>query len=258
MGAVDLQNAYETDSKAVKSLLRSTIRSAMDPTNTSYNITTIKLDFSNGRLLVGDDPRYIYRSPVMTVETIPIDSTYDSERDVSIASEIIEGGTRKYAGGGSIAAAIECGRSSEINSSMLNTMADGESTVTAYDYFRAYLKANDLSEGEYPFIPNENDASHISKEDIVKWIEDGERAVTNSVPQKADRQVTSMNSFSTLKSISSTSTTTTFEKSNYGIREIVDENVGDNDTLEDVTSLASTIESSENYFSETPIIRTPY
>uniref|UniRef100_A0AC35FGL5 Uncharacterized protein n=1 Tax=Panagrolaimus sp. PS1159 TaxID=55785 RepID=A0AC35FGL5_9BILA len=234
MGAVDLQNAYETDSKAVKSLLRSTIRSAMDPTNTSYNITIIKLDFSNGRLLVDNDPRYIYRSPVMTVETNPIDPTYYSERDLSIASEKIEGGIRKYAGGGSIAAAaaIGCGRSLETNSSMLNAMADGESTVTAYDYYRAYLKANDLSDCEYPFIPNENDASHISKEDIVKWIEDGEKAITTSVPQKAARE--------------------------YGIREIAGEHVDDNDTNEDVTSLASTIQSSENDFSETPIIRTPY
>uniref|UniRef100_A0A914PYQ4 Uncharacterized protein n=1 Tax=Panagrolaimus davidi TaxID=227884 RepID=A0A914PYQ4_9BILA len=212
MGAVDLQNAYETDSKAVKSLLRSTIRSAMDPTNTNYNITTIKLDFSNGLLLVGNDPRYVYRSPVMTVETIPFDPIYDSERDVSIASEIIEGGTRKYAGGESIAAAaLECERSLETNSSMLNAIADGESTVTAYDYYRAYLNANDLSEVEYPFIPNENDASHISKEDIVKWIEDGEKAITTSVPQKAAWEVTSMNSFSTLESVSST---TTFEKPN--------------------------------------------
>uniref|UniRef100_A0A914QLU6 Uncharacterized protein n=1 Tax=Panagrolaimus davidi TaxID=227884 RepID=A0A914QLU6_9BILA len=64
-----------------------------------------------------------------------------------------------------------------------------------------------------------------------------------------------MNSFSTLESVSST---TTFEKSNYGVREIANKFDNDN-TLEDVTSLASTNESSENDdFSETPIIRTPY
>uniref|UniRef100_A0A914QHS7 Uncharacterized protein n=1 Tax=Panagrolaimus davidi TaxID=227884 RepID=A0A914QHS7_9BILA len=164
----------------------------------------------------------------------------DSGSDVSIASEIIEGGKRKYAGGESIAAAaaIECERSLETNSSMLNAMADGEeSTVTAYDFDRAYLKANDLSEAKYPFIPIENDASHTSKADIVKWIEDA---------KKSAWEVTSMNSFSTFKSDSST----TSEKSNYGIREIANELVNDNDdnTLEDVISLASTNESNENEF----------
>uniref|UniRef100_A0AC35GD13 Uncharacterized protein n=1 Tax=Panagrolaimus sp. PS1159 TaxID=55785 RepID=A0AC35GD13_9BILA len=214
----------------------------------------------------------------------------DSESDISIASEIIEGGTRKYAGGGeNIAAAIGCERSLETNSSMLNAMADGESTETVYDFYQAYLKANDLSEVEYPFIPNENDASHISKEDIVKWIEDGKKSAwevtsmnsfstlksdSSTTSEKSNDashiskedivkwiedckksawKVTSMNSFSTLKSDSSK----TSEKSNYGIREIADEHVdnNDDDTLEDVISLASTNESNDNDFPETPIIR---
>uniref|UniRef100_A0A914Q8B3 Uncharacterized protein n=1 Tax=Panagrolaimus davidi TaxID=227884 RepID=A0A914Q8B3_9BILA len=86
------------------------------------------------------------------------------------------------------------------------------------------------------------DASRTSKEDIVKWIENG---------KKSAWEVTSMNSFSTLKSDSST----TSEKSDYGIREIANELVNDNDdnTLEDVFSLASTNESSDE-FSETLII----
>uniref|UniRef100_A0A914PZU4 Uncharacterized protein n=1 Tax=Panagrolaimus davidi TaxID=227884 RepID=A0A914PZU4_9BILA len=90
----------------------------------------------------------------------------------STASEIIEGGKRTYAGGESIAAdAIECERSLESNSSMFYTIADGEeSSLTAFDYYHAYNKSNNLCEAEYPFILNENTHTiYCSSEEGLHW-----------------------------------------------------------------------------------------
>uniref|UniRef100_A0A914PN28 Uncharacterized protein n=1 Tax=Panagrolaimus davidi TaxID=227884 RepID=A0A914PN28_9BILA len=241
MVALNLQNAYESDSKAVKSLIRSTIRSAMNPSNPNYNITSIKLDFSRGHLHVGDDdPRYVYRSPVMTIETIPIGPSFDREINVSNQSKSLEDETRKLSGsengGGEI--------SFETNPSMLNAMADG--TPSEYDIYQAYLETNDLSEAECPFIFNQNDANHISQKDDVMCVKDGEKATT-FVPQKSvSEEITSMNSFSNLKSVSS-----------YAIREIADElndNDDDGDGKYDITSFTSSDETQSDDFFDVQII----
>uniref|UniRef100_A0A914PUI0 Uncharacterized protein n=1 Tax=Panagrolaimus davidi TaxID=227884 RepID=A0A914PUI0_9BILA len=248
MVALNLQNEYESDSKAVKSLIRSTIRSAMNsPSNTNYNITSIKLDFSRGHLHIGDDdPRYVYHSPVMTIKTIPIGPTFDRETDVSNQSKMLEDETRKLSGSESGGGEI----SFETNPSMLNAMA-GE--PSEYDIYQAYLETNDLSEAECPFIFDQNDANHISQKDDVMRVEDGEKATT-SVPQKAASEITSMNSFSNLKSVSSIIS----GKSDYVIHEIADElnddDDADDDGEHDITSFTSSDETQSDEFFDVQII----
>uniref|UniRef100_A0A914Q4E3 Uncharacterized protein n=1 Tax=Panagrolaimus davidi TaxID=227884 RepID=A0A914Q4E3_9BILA len=243
MVALNLQNAYESDSKAVKSLIRSTIRSAMNPSNPNYNITSIKLDFSRGHLHVGDDdPRYVYRSPVMTIETIPIGPLFDREINVSNQSKSLEDETRKLSGS-------ESG-GGETNSSMLNSVAD--EVPSEYIIYQAYLKTNNLLEAECPFIFDQNDANHILQKDNVMCVEDGEKATT-FVPQKSASEITSLNSFSDLKSVSSIIS----EKSDYVIREIADElndDDADDDGKQDITSFASSDETQSDEFFGVQII----
>uniref|UniRef100_A0AC34FLE3 Uncharacterized protein n=1 Tax=Panagrolaimus sp. ES5 TaxID=591445 RepID=A0AC34FLE3_9BILA len=238
MGALNLKNAHAADSKLIKSRVRSTIRAAMDPLNPNYMITSIKIDFSNGPLLVGDDPRYVYRSPEMTIEAIPVGPSPYSESDVSIASEIVDSGTRHCAGGEVSAFNNDCEEQLlKGNPSILNEMEDGLPTENAYEIYQTYLKANDLTEEEHPFIPNDTDTNHMSKENIVQWMEEGERATT-SAPQKAEWE--------------------------YGIREI-DRLLlySDAETLKDVASLESADDDSDSFvsgddFSDVPIIHTPF
>uniref|UniRef100_A0A914Y3N3 Uncharacterized protein n=1 Tax=Panagrolaimus superbus TaxID=310955 RepID=A0A914Y3N3_9BILA len=196
---------------------------------------------------------YSTLSPEMTIEAIPIIS-YD-ESDVSIASETVNSGSRQYAGG-EVTAIQNGDEIVETNPSMLNAMVNGLPTENASEIYRAYLNANDLTENEHLFLPKENDANYMSKENIVQWIKEGEKATTTSAPQQAEWEVTSMNSYSNLESILSTS-----EKVDYGIREINHDGCRDDETLKDVISLASVDESdsiASSDFSDVPIIHTPH
>uniref|UniRef100_A0AC34G1V9 Uncharacterized protein n=1 Tax=Panagrolaimus sp. ES5 TaxID=591445 RepID=A0AC34G1V9_9BILA len=185
----------------------------------------------------------------MATEEIPISLSSNNESNISIASETVNSDLRKIA---SAEAAIEdVDEILATNSSMFNSISDGLPNENAYKIYQTYLKANDLTEDDFSLLPDNTHASHMLKENIVQWIENGEGVVH----QKAKWEVTSRNSLSTLESLSLNS-----GKDDYGIREHGHlDGYSDEETIKDVASLASVDESdSESDFSDAPIIHKPH
>uniref|UniRef100_A0A7E4VEM0 Peripheral subunit-binding (PSBD) domain-containing protein n=1 Tax=Panagrellus redivivus TaxID=6233 RepID=A0A7E4VEM0_PANRE len=179
MGYVDLEAAYKTDSALITSRVRATIKQAMNLENRVLMLTTMKLDFSDGQLLVGEIPGFIYRSPEVKIETIPLCPV---EPIVESNATTTSSKHRRQPAGADVYEQSPA-RSVRSSLSLLKEYAPflkAECRALPSAVPRAVIhefldgQKIDVKEVAVPNPPVE-EVGHMTAKDIMKWIEDGEK-----------------------------------------------------------------------------------
>uniref|UniRef100_A0AC34QI96 Uncharacterized protein n=1 Tax=Panagrolaimus sp. JU765 TaxID=591449 RepID=A0AC34QI96_9BILA len=183
MGGFDLAAAYSGDLELVTSQIRETIRHAVNPNNHMTTLTSIKIDFANGQLLTAEDPRYVYRSPEVKIEVIPLK---ENDLPIEVDSEPDSGASPP----------LRFGAGADVYSPLLNVTSREDTfpketapflkceirklpSCVPNAVFHELIDAKSVAVvQEKTKPPPEHEVRYLNPDDILKWIEDGEKALS--------------------------------------------------------------------------------